>query len=425
MGVRGLAQFALRALLLALTGCALLKLSKDNARLDRFVDLRGEVKVENWSGAPLVISLLRAPSGPGTPIVIERHVALEEPGRFSFRVPSGRYQLAAYEDRNRSFRLEAGLGERGGVYRGFRPFKLEPGGAPNHAEVLISDELPDVLNELESATYARSNMFREGQVVALGDARFEPGHASTGVWQPLTYAERLGMGVFMLEPYARDRIPVVFIHGMGGHPREFAALIGCLDKQRYQAWVVQYPSGWRLAPLALDLHRALQELHLRHGFSELHIVAHSMGGLLSRRLLQEHAERRQKPFITRLITLASPLGGVPSADKGVQHSPAVVPAWRDIGTRSAFVRNLYLKPLPRSIEYTLFFVYDRNDSGAVIRPSSQLRREAQQEATRVLGFETTHQRILANKAVCAELNHPMHESAVKPAIDLARVGFSP
>jgi pimeloyl-ACP methyl ester carboxylesterase len=418
MSLRGLAQFALRATLcLALGSCALLRLSKDNARLDGFVALRGEVKVENWSGAPLVIALLRTPSRRGESVVLERHIALEEPGAFEFRVPAGRYRLGAYEDRNHSFRFEVRQGERGGVYGGFKPFNLD-GSAYARADVLINDEPSDALHELESTTYARSRTFFEGKVVALTDRRFEPANASFGVWQPLTYAEQLGMGVFMLEPYEPGRIPVVFVHGLFGHPREFAPLIRCLDKGRYQAWVVQYPSGFRLEPVAEGLHRVLQDLQLRYGFSELHLVAHSMGGLLSRRLLQEHFERRKQPFITKLITLASPLGGIPSADKGVQRSPVVVPAWRDIGPRSAFVRELYAKPLPRSLEYTLFFSFDGDNPNGAAQLSSQLRREARREATRVLGFETSHSKILADRAVCTELNHALSTRSA-PALGLA------
>lgn len=402
-------------LVLALCGCSLFKLRRDNAKLDQFVEVHGEVEVDDWSGAPLVVSLLRAPDRLGSPAVVEGRFALEEPGKFVFRVPPGRYQLGAYEDRNHNFSFEARLGERGGLYRHFEPFELLPGRERyTHADVVIRDDLPEVLNQLESITYTQSNMFLEGKVVPLDDPRFAPANASLGVWQPLTFAEHLGMGVFMLGDYAPDRVPVLFVHGMGGHPREFEPLIGCLDKQRYQVWVVQYASGWRLEPLAIGLHRVLADLHLRYGFSEMHIVAHSMGGLLSRRVMREHAERHQQPFITKLITLASPLGGMPAADKGVAHSPVVVPSWRDIGPRSAFVQELYARPLPQATQYTLFFGFDRDNSDGVVQLSSQLRREAQREATRVLGFETTHTKILADKTVCAELNRAVEAAGVGP-----------
>lgn len=413
------------ALLASTAGCAMLRLKEDNKRIEELVDLRGTIKVQDWSGAPIVLVLLRIKDQPGAVAEVERQIAMEEPGEFSFILRPGTFRLGAYEDKNRSFRFDAELGERSGAFQNLESFEMKKS-EKRVVEVTIGDDPPDSVLDLASTSYNDSGIFLEGEVVPLSDARFDPATASLGLWQPLTYAETLGMGVFMLEPYDPKRIPIVFVHGMAGHPRQFEALIGCLDKTRYQAWVIQYPSGWRLEPLARGIHRALLQMYLKLGFTEMHMVAHSMGGLLARRILQEHAKRSAAPFITKLVTLASPLGGMPSADKGVESSPVVVPAWRDIGPSSPFVETLYTQPLPRGTEYALFFGFDTGDSSdGVVQLWSQLRWEAQNEASRIHGFQTTHVKILADKEVCKELNRtvitapPTTVAAPVPAATLA------
>ncbi len=60
------------------------------------------------------------------------------------------------------------------------------------------------------------------------------------------------------------------------------SLIGQLGQSRFQPWIVSYPSGLRLSWLARGVFQFLEVLHRQYGFDELHVVAHSMGGLVSR-----------------------------------------------------------------------------------------------------------------------------------------------
>jgi pimeloyl-ACP methyl ester carboxylesterase len=397
-------RFALAVLLLLVSSCSLVRLRRESRRLDHFVRVAGRVEVENWSGDPIVVVLLRLARHPGVPPTIERRIVQERPSSFVFTVPPGVYRLGAFEDRDRNFRFDLAAGERGGGYKELQPFLLLAKRKAESANFVISDRPPDVIKQLATAGYLESNMFVEGRVVPLHDARFHPSTGPLGHWQPLTFVERYGMGVFMLQPYDRERTPVLFVHGMSGHPREFTQLIACLDHTRFQPWVAQYPSGLRLASTATGLHRVLSAMHLRLGFKELHVVAHSMGGLVARRVVREHAARSGEPFITALTTLASPLDGIASAERGVELSPVIVPAWRDLTPQSEFVRTLYSVPLPAGTVYTLLFGYLQDGSDGVVRIASQLRAEAQSEATRMRGLPVGHAEILSSPAVCRELN---------------------
>jgi len=197
---------------------------------------------------------------------------------------------------------------------------------------------------------------------------------------------------------------VVFVHGMSGHPREFETLIKCLDGHPFQPWVAQYASGWALEPIARGLSYRLNNLQRQHGFEKLYLVAHSMGGLVSRRMLREHLETNPKPYITKFVTIVSPLGGMPSADMGVKMAPAVVPSWRDIGPKSEYVKHLYDKALPSEVEYSLFFAFNDDDaSDGVVELASQLRKEARHEAAYFQAFQNTHTGVLKDPDACKAL----------------------
>ena len=68
--------------------------------------------------------------------------------------------------------------------------------------------------------------------------------------------------IFFLEPYNPDKIPILFIHGAGGNPAEWASIIDTLGRQRFSVLKLYIPTGTRfggnrpsLAPLGLYLSR--------------------------------------------------------------------------------------------------------------------------------------------------------------------------
>ena len=97
-----------------------------------------------------------------------------------------------------------------------------------------------------------------------------------------------GTGLYMLEPYDPDRIPVIFVHGLVSTPQMWANTINEMEadpalRGRFQYWVFRYPSGNPLTYSAMRCREELarmERLHpLPHGFI---MIGHSMGGLISR-----------------------------------------------------------------------------------------------------------------------------------------------
>ena len=96
-----------------------------------------------------------------------------------------------------------------------------------------------------------------GQIVDWNQPRFALDPAgSEGLWQPATSLNRYGLGIWFLEPYDPQRIPVLLVHGLGGTAGDWKEFSAKLDTKRFQVWLYAYPSGLRIGESA-DVARAV------------------------------------------------------------------------------------------------------------------------------------------------------------------------
>ena len=249
-----------------------------------------------------------------------------------------------------------------------------------------------------------------GTVTPLNSPLFSVALASKGMWQPLQFMREGGTGVHMLQKYDNNKTPVLFVHGMGGAPENFTAMIEALDKTRYQPWIFSFPSGYRVPRVGEALFSILNKLEYQHHFKKMHLVAHSMGGLVSRAYLNECERKSDCHYLSSYTTLSTPWAGHAGARFGVNVAPVVMPAWIDMNPDSTFLLQLFDTPLPHKLPHLLLFSF-RNDgrfsggsSDGVIAMSSQLRREAQAQAQVRQGYNQTHVGILSDDTVLADLN---------------------
>lgn len=110
-------------------------------------------------------------------------------------------------------------------------------------------------------------------------------------------------GVFLMQPYDPERIPVLMIHGLLSSPlawRELTneMLADPVLRRRYQVWHYFYPSalpylysGQRLEANLERLYGFLQRETTAPALNRMVIVAHSMGGLLARTLITDSGEK--------------------------------------------------------------------------------------------------------------------------------------
>jgi pimeloyl-ACP methyl ester carboxylesterase len=258
-----------------------------------------------------------------------------------------------------------------------------------------------------------------GTVTALNDERFSLELAGKALWEPFSAIEAGQAGIFFLEPYDPDKIPVLFIHGINGSPKYFKTLIESIDSVRFQPWVLQYPSGLRLTTISLGLHQMMEILKFKHGFDQAHVVAHSMGGLIGRAYVGYCIESNDCDYLQSLTTISSPLDGMKSADLGIEYAPTVVPVWNDLSPESEFIAGLFDSALPESASYSLLFTF-RNEklmssgsSDGIVALHSQLRQAAQDQADFIYGLDETHVGILEAPHLLELVNTILDQASVQ------------
>jgi hypothetical protein len=244
-----------------------------------------------------------------------------------------------------------------------------------------------------------------GTLVTWSDPRFAPQAGPAGMWTPLETYKKYGAGMFFFEPYDPARIPVVFVHGISGTASDFKTIIDNLDRTRFQPWVFQYPSGFRLDLISNYLLRTLDELQAIHKFDRYAIIAHSMGGLVSRATVNKIVERGGTPPIVLYVTISTPWEGHEAASAGAQYSPVVLPVWLDMVPGSPYLSNLFQTQLPATLPYYLLYGY-KGGSGTdgVVSLRSVLKLEAQDQSVRTIGFAEDHRGILQSRQVIDRLN---------------------
>jgi hypothetical protein len=264
----------------------------------------------------------------------------------------------------------------------------------------------------------RSLEANRGVIADIWEERFSHENAENGLWEPYSTFKEGSAGLFFLEPYDEDRIPVLLVHGIMGTPRDFASLIHpddddpvAIDPERFQTWFLNYPSGFELSTLGYGLYHIMEELRKKYGFKQAHVIAHSMGGLVSRWYIKSCVEQTNGcSYLSTFTTIASPLGGVKSSEMGVEYAPTVVPVWNDLAPSSKFLEDLYATELPDSINYSLMFAYGGTGmmstqcSDGRIVMTSQLRWEAQKEASNKMGFDQTHVGVLSDPQFLQVIN---------------------
>jgi pimeloyl-ACP methyl ester carboxylesterase len=109
-------------------------------------------------------------------------------------------------------------------------------------------------------------------------------------------------GIYMLEPISLKKTPVLMVHGLMSEPKTWVEMFNDLRGQKeirenYQFWFFKYPTGLPVVYSSSILRKQLSEIYTQYDpnqenpyFNNLLLVGHSMGGLLSRTMMQDSGD---------------------------------------------------------------------------------------------------------------------------------------
>lgn len=166
------------------------------------------------------------------------------------------------------------------------------------------------------------------------------------------------------DDFSADRAPVLLIHGFFQTRNLWSVME---DRLRADGWpVVSFHLGsraWRYntRPIAHSAGRVaakVEQLVERHGIPGVHVVGHSMGGLIARTWIQELGGHR---LVRSLTTLGTPHRGTPTAAVavGLMGFGVVRSSAFDLLPRSRLIKGLRAQPFPPDIP--LLSIASRDD----------------------------------------------------------------
>jgi pimeloyl-ACP methyl ester carboxylesterase len=363
-------------------------------------------------GGPHSIMIMACPAS-GVKRDTDTYIVLDRPGAYMIYVPAGTYHLYAFSDYDDSGLFDQG--EAAGCYRaGDAPAEVRVAEGEVRTGVNITAAprrgsgavFPHPLRVRDDAAshYQAAN----GDIVKIYDERFCTDNADRGWWSPSMFMKVFGAHVYAAQKYHSAKIPVLFVHGAQGTPQNWAYFLFRLDAGRYQPWFYYYPSGIRLSLASRLLYESLLDLKKRYGFTTLYIVAHSMGGLITRDLLTGHDLSREGITVKVYVTLASPWTGFESANMAFTVPSKKLPVWYDVTSASAFISRVLRAKLPPHVNYYLF--YGKEDSVAA---GKALDERAFGGAKEKFGFDVDHDSILTDRKVFSKFREVLGKEKVQ------------
>lgn len=383
-----------------LSGCALVKLREDVQFSRDSCLLFGEVIIPAGLQKTIVVV---AYSRNQDSVTIGDYARLSDAGQYELLVPQGEYEIFAFADSS------ADLSYQNGEWAGFygKPTRIiaKPGGAIYGLDIKLTTRLTTAPPALKSRLLDFSGGNKKpvtsaGAIANLDDPVFSAQQGLDGFWAPLEFFKKAGCNIYFLEPYDKNKTPVLFVHGAAGSPQDWRHFINNLDRTRYQPWVFYYPSGARLITSSFLLRKKIYDIFNKYNFERLFVVAHSMGGLVSRSALIE--KDTYSDTVKLFVSISTPWGGEEMAKTGVKRSPAVIPSWKDVSPDSEFIKAVFATKIPPAIRYYLFFGHKgggslfRQNNDNTVTLESMLDMRAQSDALKTTGFNEDHISILSS-----------------------------
>ena len=241
------------------------------------------------------------------------------------------------------------------------------------SDIVLDQELDvSVLALREEGNIARNFL----RIVAWDDEVFSAENMELGMWKPGAFVEEVGYGLYVLKEFDPTQKSILVVHGIYDTPRRFKNIVAAIPSD-YQLLLFHYPSAVSLEYTSYVLNEALDELMRRYQIPQLDIVAHSMGGLVSKGMMYQ-ADQKLRQRTRLFISIASPFGGHTGAATGVKWSPVIAPVWWAMAPGSSYLQIMDSLDLTKGPNHHLIYSYshelggEREEDDGVVTVESQL-----------------------------------------------------
>jgi triacylglycerol esterase/lipase EstA (alpha/beta hydrolase family) len=207
-------------------------------------------------------------------------------------------------------------------------------------------EFKEVMGTIGRAT-VQAGVF-VGRKVAEGYNAIDPDVRRHIAQTPLLAAATIGSWRERIDPGVPDgHPPLLFVHGLGGNRNNFLPMAAYLRLHgRKRAYRIHFTSGLPIPEMAAELARFIRTVKKATGEKQVDIVAHSMGGVISRLAIMDH---RLRTSVRTLVTLGSPHHGTHPARY------ANTPKTRDLRPDSELMQRLAKAPWPKGVRGVTFW----------------------------------------------------------------------
>ena len=243
------------------------------------------------------------------------------------------------------------------------------------------------------------------RTVTWDDEAFSDATVELGMWQPGAYQEQVGLGLYVLEPFDSEKDIALLVHGINDSPRVFQTLVSVVPDD-HQVLLFHYPSGFPLEYTSYALKELLGELIARFDVQRIDVIAHSMGGLVSKGMIKQ-SDDLLRGKLDAFISISSPFGGHSAAASGVKWSPVIAPVWWAMAPDSFYLQQIAALDLSKGPQHHLLYSYSHerggrreNDDG-VVTVESQLIQSSAERAIAIYGIADNHVGIVSNSCTLA------------------------
>ena len=394
---------------LLLTGCVIKDLKDDLDIVEAdYGYLKG--RASGSEGDADILFALVTEGDQGAEIVTTRSVSLDE--EFYVLVPAGEYTLITFSDSNGDFAYQPGepaaqienptinwfrdmKGQERVDYGGLTIQEIELSGAT------VLDEGFDLsLSSLRANSNTAQNFLR---VVTWDDEAFSAEHTEMGMWQPGLFEREVGYGLYVLEEFDSAKRTILFVHGISDTPVRFRSIVEVMPAG-YQAVMLHYPSSFPLEYTSYLLKEALDEMVRRYELTSVDVVAHSMGGLVSKGMIYQ-ADETLLEKMNVFVTMSSPFGGHSAAAAGIKWAPVTAPVWWAMAPGSTYLTTIDGLDLTNGPAHHLVYTYSEETGGpraeddGVVTVDSQLADSARANAVGIYGIADNHTGVTSNPCV--------------------------